>query len=267
MMPLDFPPHPLTEWKETRDTLQKYCRMVGAIREVMSLPLPHSMQTNLLVSEFGFTTSSLIKNAFPPVQTFELLIDLVNRRLRVESNYREPLYVALTGQSLNALCDETCSLLSDIGISPPLEKPSFFEGSRGRFEPEPLANYWKAVKTINQLLTKIKNEMTGETSPVQLRPDDLALILTIFDKVIKERNSSFTEQIEFGFSTGDEFVPDAHLYISIYPDSELIDKFVADSYLIKLKGRLSRAVFPFHKLVESGDLLKTAADFFQKISI
>ena len=115
----------------------------------------------------------LIKNAFSPVQTFELLIDLVNRRLRIESNYREPLYVALTGQSLNALCDETCSLLSDIGIAPPLEKPSFFEGSRGRFEPEPLANYWKAVKTINQVLAKIKNEMTGETSPVQLRPDDL----------------------------------------------------------------------------------------------
>ena len=174
MMPLDFPPLPLSEWKETRDTLQKYCRMVGAIREVMSLPLPHSLQTNLLVSEFGFTTSSLIKNAFSPVQTFELIIDLVNRRLRIESNYREPLYVALTGQSLNALCDETCSLLSDIGIAPPLEKPSFFEGSRGRFEPEPLAKYWTAVKTIHQVLANIRNEMTGETSPVQLRPDDLS---------------------------------------------------------------------------------------------
>ena len=267
MMPLDFPPLPLSEWKETRDTLQKYCRMVGAIREVMSLPLPHSLQTNLLVSEFGFTTSALIKNAFSPVQTFELLIDLVNRRLRIESNYREPLYVALTGQSLNALCDETCSLLSDIGIAPPLEKPSFFEGSRGRFEPEPLLNYWNAVKTINQVLTNIKKEMTGETSPVQLRPDDLALILTIFDKVIKDGNSSFTEQIEFGFSTGDDFVPNAHLYISIYPDLELIDKFVADSFLFKIKGRISRAVFPFLELVESKDPITSATDFFRKIIV
>ena len=144
-----LPPLPLNEWKETRDTLHKYCRMVGAIREAMSNPLPHSLHTNLLINSKGFTTSSLPKNISSPDQTFEILIDLNQKRLSVESNYREPLYITLTGQSLKALCDETCSLLVDIGITPPLEKPSFLEGMRGHFDNELLTNYWKTVTAIN----------------------------------------------------------------------------------------------------------------------
>ena len=97
MSQLIFPPLVLSEWKETRDTLQKYCRMVGAIREVMSQPLPHSQQTNLLVSKKGFTTSILSKNISSPDQTFEVIIDLENTRLIIESSYREPLKIALTG--------------------------------------------------------------------------------------------------------------------------------------------------------------------------
>ena len=60
---------------------------------------------------------------------------------------------------------------------------------------------------------------------------------------------------------------EAHFFISIYPDSELIDKFAADSLLSEINGKISRAIFPFHKLVESGDPLKTASDFFQKIYV
>ena len=106
MMSLDFPPLPLSEWKETRDTLHKYCRLVGAIREVMSKPLPHALHTNLVVSKKGFTTSPIIKDDGSVDKFFEVVLDVHHRRLRVESNYREPLNIALTGQSLNALCDE-----------------------------------------------------------------------------------------------------------------------------------------------------------------
>lgn len=263
MMPLDFPPLPLSEWKETRDTFQKYCRMVGAIREVMSLPLPHSLQTNLLVSEFGFTTSALIKNAFSPVQTFELLIDLVNRRLRIESNYREPLYVALTGQSLNALCDETCSLLSDIGIAPPLEKPSFFEGSRGRFEPEPLLNYWNAVKTINQVLKNIKNEMTGETSPIQLRVDNLTLSLTWYCK--KVFKGFPVEQIDLGFSTGDEKFAEAYFFISFFPDAPALKNIITGKKNSRFTKNNSEMILPYIEVMKSKNSEETLLSFYKSV--
>ena len=265
MEDITFPPLVLSEWKETRDTLQKYCRLVGTIREVMSKPLLHSLHTNLLLNTCGFTTSPLLKNASPPIQTFEVILDVINQRLRIESNYREPLFAALTGQSLNALCDETCSLLSDIGITPPLERPSFLDGARGKFVAKLLLDYWKVASMVSLILNNIKKELRGEISPVQLRPDDFAVILALFDRVVPSGSSSLTEQIEFGFSTGDENVPEAHLYISIYPDSELIEKAADDSLLLKINEKISRAVLPYLKLIENKDPVKTAMEFFRNV--
>ena len=265
MEDITFPPLVLSEWKETRDTLQKYCRLVGTIREVMSKPLLHSLHTNLLLNTCGFTTSPLLKNASPPIQTFEVILDVINQRLRIESNYREPLFAALTGQSLNALCDETCSLLSDIGITPPLERPSFLDGARGKFVAKLLLDYWKVASMVSLILNNIKKELKGEISPVQLRPDDFAVILALFDRVVPSGSSSLTEQIEFGFSTGDENVPEAHLYISIYPDSELIEKAADDSLLLKINEKISRAVLPYLKLIENKDPVKTAMEFFRNV--
>ena len=263
MTQLIFPPLVLNEWGETRDTLQKYCRMVGAIRETMSKPLPHSMHTNLLINSKGFTTCLLPKNVFSSDQTFEVIIDLINTRLIIESSYREPLRIALTGQSLNALCDETCSELVDIGVNPPLEKPSFLEGTRGRFDPEPLAKYWLTVSAINQIMHKLKTEVKAETSPVQLRPDDLALTLTWFGEEINEMTFSFGQQVEFGFSTGDELIPEAYFYISTFPDTVEIEKLITKEYLFQNNGMPYRAVLPYSAVTAQENAEEMITGFFR----
>ena len=263
MLQLIFPPLVLNEWKETRDTLQKYCRMVGAIREVMSKPLPHSLHTNLLISNKGFTTSTLPKNLSSPDQTFEVIIDIVHTRLIIESSYREPQRIALTGQSLNALCDETCSLLVDIGINPPLEKPMFMEGARGRFDPEPLTEYWVTVTAVHQVMNKIKTELREETSPIQLRPDDLALILTWFGEELNVKGNSFVQQIEFGFSTGDVLIPEAYFYISTFPDTVEIEKLIIKEYLFQNNGKPYMAVMPYGMLIKREGVEEMIIEFFK----
>jgi hypothetical protein len=255
MPQLVLSPLVLNEWKETRDTLHKYCRMVGAIREVLSQPLPHSLHTNLLINSKGFTTSSLPKNISSPDQTFEVIIDLNHKRLSIESNYREPLFIALTGQSLNALCDETSSLLVDIGVTPPLEKPSILEGMRGCFDTESLTNYWKTVTAINQIMNKIKTELREETSPVQLRPDDLALILTWFGKATKNRAVSFGQQVEFGFSTGDSRIPEAYFYITTYPEAKELNNVPLLEKAYFNKEGFYGMILPYGEVV-AGDIPK-----------
>jgi len=263
MSQLILPPLVLSEWKETRDTLQKYCRMVGAIREVMSKPLPHSLHTNLLISNKGFTTSILSKNISSPDQTFEVIIDLVNTRLIIESSYREPLKIALTGQSLNALCDETCSELVDIGVQPPLEKPSFLEGTRGRFDKEPLKNYWDAVTSVNQIMNRVKTEFREETSTIQLRPDDLSMILVWFYKGINDKEFSNGQQIELGFSTGDEFFPNTHFYISTFPETVMIEKLIDKKFIVWNNRRNYKAIFRYDLLSEDANAENTLTDFYR----
>ena len=260
-----FKPFALGEWKETRDTLLKYCRLVGAIRETLSTPLPHSSHTNLLVCDRGFTTSLIQKNSVEQAQNFEVILDLLNRKLLIESNYREILNVALTGQSLNALCDETCSLLTDIGIKPPIERPSFIDGERGRFEIEPIKIYWENVKILGMLLEKIKMELSGEVSSVQLRPDDLSLILNWYADYKEETNSPSTQEIEFGFSTGDEKISEAYLYVSEFPGSENLDKFYDINTLIHKAGKLQISVLPFSKMFEDQPHTEQILLFFKRI--
>ena len=263
MSQLIFPPLILSEWKETRDTLQKYCRMVGAIREAISIPLPDSNQTNLLISNKGFTTSRLSKNVSSPELTFEVILDFEHRRLVIESNFREPMRIALTGQSLSALCDETCSLLVDVGITPPLEKPSFLEGVRGRFDSEPLLNYWKAVNSVNQIMDNIKTELGKDTSPVQLRPDDLSLILIWFCKGIDDRELSNGQQIEFGFSTGDDVVADTYFYISTFPDVERIEELINKNNIVSAGESIHRAILRYDKTLKELTVEEEITKFFR----
>ena len=261
MKQLIFTSFILEEWKETRDTLQKYCRLVGAIRETLSKPLPRSLHTNLLISRNGFTTSLIPKNEQSPDQLFEVIIDLVYKKLRIESNYREPLYIALTGQSLNALCDETCSLLTDIGIKPPLERPSFLEGHRGMFDTKQVKHYWYTASRINRIMKKIRSELKGETTPVQLRPDDLNIFFARF--YTKAENDVYPEeQIEFGFSTGDELLREAYFYIATFPDTGRVEMFFKKENWIEIAGMPQRAVLPYSNLLKNNDPEDVVRGFF-----
>ena len=253
----------MIEWKETRDTLQKYCRLVGAIRETLSKPLPRSLHTNLLICKKGITTSLIPKNEQSPDQLFEVIIDLIHKRLRIESNYREPLYIALTGQSLNALCDETCSLLTDIGIKPPLERPSFLEGTRGQFDSGSVKAYWKAVSSTNRVLKKIKHELGKDTDPIQLRVDNLTLSLTWYCK--KVFSNSSVEHIELGFSTGDEKFSDAYFFISPFPDGQSLKILFPGKKRYQFTKDKSEMILPYSEVSRAKNSEKTLLDFYSSV--
>lgn len=263
MLPVTFPPLAFIEWKETRDTLQKYCRLVGAIRETLSKPLPRSLHTNLLICKKGITTSLIPKNEQSPDQLFEVIIDLIHKRLRIESNYREPLYIALTGQSLNALCDETCSLLTDIGITPPLERPSFLEGTRGQFDSGSVKAYWKAVSSTNRVLKKIRRELGKNTDPIQLRVDNLTLSLAWYCK--KVFSNSLVEHIELGFSTGDEKFSDAYFFISPFPDGQSLKILFPGEKIYQFTKDKSEMIMPYSEVSRAKNSEKTLLDFYSSV--
>ena len=107
MSKAQLPPLILKGWWETRDTLQKYTQMIGTIREKMSTPHPHWWHISLRVSDRGLITTPIPKDKNTPSQTFEIILDLKNHHLIIESNFREAKRIKISGQSLYALCEET----------------------------------------------------------------------------------------------------------------------------------------------------------------
>ena len=220
----------LADWKESRYTIQKYAQMLGAIRENSTKPHPHWWHISLRVTDNGLTTTPLPVIKDSTEKTFEVILDFQNHKLRIESNYRELKQISLTGQSLSALCDETCSLLTDIGVTPSVDKSKFMDGKQGKYDPEYVTKYWKALKEVNKLMNKFGNELGGERSPVQLWPHHFDLSMSWFSGRLvpgKDPNDaeSSKEQMMFGFSTGDDGIPDAYFYITAYPIPEGFPNF------------------------------------------
>ncbi|MCH7772828.1 MAG: hypothetical protein IH784_00260 [Bacteroidetes bacterium] len=217
-----LPPLILKDWRETRDTLQKYAQMISAIREKMSIPHPHWWHISLRVSDRGLTTTPIPKDKNTPGQTFEIILDLKNHHLIIESNFREAKRIKLTGQSLCALCEETCSLLTDIGVVLPIDKEKFADGKSGKYDENAATDYWTALKEINRITNKFRSELSGERSPVQLWSHHFDLSMSWFSgRLVPGKDpddaESSKEQMMFGFSTGDDTITDAYFYITAYP--------------------------------------------------
>jgi hypothetical protein len=188
----------------------------------MSEPNPHWWHISLRVSEKGLTTTPIPKDKNSPGQTFEVIFDLVNHHLVIESNFREVKRIKLTGQSLSALCEETCSLLTDLGVAAPIEKELFNDGKSRVYDEEAVTEYWYAIKEIDRVINKFRSELNGETSPVQLWPHHFDMSMSRFSGRLvpgkDPKDVDFSkEQMSFGFSTGDETIPDAYFYVLSYP--------------------------------------------------
>jgi hypothetical protein len=212
----------LSEWKGTRDTLQKYAQMVGTLRESLSTPHPHWWHISLRVSKNGLTTTTLPRDKEKPGETFEVVLDLVNHHLLIESNFRESKTIKLTGQSLSALCEETCSLVSDIGINIPIKKERFDDGKAGEYDETAVEEYWKSLKEVHRILNTFRSTLRQERSPIQLWPHHFDLAMSWFSGRLipgKDPNDAEAskEQMMFGFSTGDDSIPDPYIYITAYP--------------------------------------------------
>ncbi|MBT8382189.1 MAG: hypothetical protein KJO59_07515 [Ignavibacteria bacterium] len=212
----------LNDWKESRDILHKYGQMVGAIRENFSEPHPHWWHISLYVSDNGLTTTPLPVAKDSADKTFEVILDLQNHKLKIASNYRELKQISLTGQSLSALCEETCSLLSDIGVEIRIDKEKFTDGKAGEYNEAAVSNYWNSLKEINRIMNKFRAELSGERSPVQLWSHHFDLAMSWYSgRLIPEKDPDDAElskeQMMFGFSTGDNGIPDAYFYITTYP--------------------------------------------------
>ena len=226
----NFPSLTLANWKETRDTLHKYCRIAGSIRESLSAPHPHWWHISLRVTDKGLSTTPIPKDINTPGQNFELIFDFMNHHIIIESNFREIKRVKLTGQSLSALCEETCSLMKEIGVHTSINREQFNDGKSGKYDPDAVSKYWVALKEVNSILNTFRSELPGMKSPVQLWAHHFDLAMSWFSGRLipgKDPNDpeSSEEQMMFGFSTGDEIIEDAYFYITAYPTPEGFPKF------------------------------------------
>jgi hypothetical protein len=212
-----FPPLALSDWQPTRDTVHGYAQVVGAVRGALSARQKHSGHRSLLAAAAGLTTTPI---PLGPL-TFELLLDLSAHRLVITNNQGRLWQQRLRGQSQAALFDEMAGGLSALGVSADLDG-SQYPNAAGVYDVAAVERFWQALSQIDQVMKRFKGELRGETSPVQLWPHHMDLAMLWFSGRLvpgheNDKPQSADEQMNFGFSTGDEGLPEPYFYITAYP--------------------------------------------------
>ena len=219
--PLIFPAMPLAAWQPTRDTLQLYSKVLGKIRRALTPPQKHWWHISLRAAPHGLTTTAI---PMPDADeaTFEVVLDLQQAQLIITTSPGETWQTPLVGQSVKEFCEVTLAALAEMGITVELDRSLFADETPGVFDGEAAKTYGQALTSVDRVLKQIKAELPGETSPVQLWPHhfDLSVVWLSGRKVpgVDPANEEWAdEQMNFGFSTGDESMPDPYFYATAYP--------------------------------------------------
>lgn len=217
MVPKMFPPLPLAEWRATRDVIQGYTQVVGKIRRAMSPHQRHWFHVNLRAAGLGLTTTPIRSGNI----TFELLLDFSGHQLVISTSQGGWAEIDLDGHSAREFYDDIVQALDDLDISVTIDRNQFSDVD-GTYDPDMAEDYWQALSQIDMVFKEFLGQIRGRKGPVSLWPHHLDLAgLWFTGRLIPgkdpDNEEESDEQMNFGFSTGDEGISDAYFYITAYP--------------------------------------------------
>ena len=93
-----LPPMPLAEWRDTKETLHRFCQVVGKIRLAASVRRNHWWNVPFHLTGRGITTRPMGQADANPV--FCIDFDFVDHQLRVHTLDGRAVTVPLQGQSV-----------------------------------------------------------------------------------------------------------------------------------------------------------------------
>jgi hypothetical protein len=243
----------LSDWQPTRDSLHRVARIIGTLRAKHAPVSKHWWHITLHVSARGLTTMP-----FPVAeQMLELSLDLVDHAVAVDSSDGWRQQIPLRGQTSASLCDAlmrgldehktkvATGMLAQVTDATPLP-----------YDPEAAVRYRRAINSIAGVFAAFQGKLRQETSPIQLFPHHFDLAMNWFSGrlvpgVDPADEESADEQMNFGFSTGDEAIPDAYFYATAYPQPDgFTDLTLPDGAYWHTEG-FTAAILPYAALVDS----------------
>src|SRR5437764_12677331 len=107
-----WPPLPVSEWSETRDTLHMWTQIVGKVRLALAPMINHWWQSTFYVNARGFTTSLI------PWRDggFEVVFDFQRHVLDITTTDGVSRDLALTSRSAGDFYGELFEVVSPLGI-------------------------------------------------------------------------------------------------------------------------------------------------------
>jgi len=235
MSKIAFPELPYESWKETKTTLHLFTQIVGKVRMSLVPKLNHWWHVTFYVTPRGLTTS------YMPCKGggIEMLFDFRRHYLFIRPGSGETSGIPLRGTSVAEMCAQVLATMSKLGIKVHIKDDVFDPAKVGSeipysqdtehdtYDPEPVEQYFKALRGINSVLLRFRGRYLGKCSPVHQFWHSFDLAVTRFsgrvtqvspqaDQVTKEAYSHEVSSV--GFWPGDNTFPEAAFYSYTHPE-------------------------------------------------
>ncbi|MFI8262505.1 MULTISPECIES: DUF5996 family protein [unclassified Streptomyces] len=231
-----FPAIPLSQWRDSKETLHRFAQIVGKIRLASSVRRNHWWNVAFHVTGRGITTRPMGGVDGNPVFTIDF--DFVDHWLTVSCLDGSTTSFPLLGQSVASFHREVFAALRRIGVSVTLPHPHPYRLSDAHrpfaedtehtsYDPEWVNRHWQVLSQVDLLLEEFASGFSGKVSPVHLFWHSYDLAVTRFsdrsvelgaevDPVTREAYSR--EVVSCGFWFGDEDHPRPAFYTYAAPE-------------------------------------------------
>jgi hypothetical protein len=274
--PDPWPPLPLAEWQDTRDTLHMWTQIVGKIRLALSPRVNHWWEVPLYVTARGLTTSPI------PYDTgvVELQFDFLAHTLSVQTSTGEVKTIPLAPRSVAEFYKELMATLDTMGIAVkiwpmPVEIPNpiRFEQDRihASYDPEYANRFWRVLVSADTIFKEFRARFLGKSSPVHFFWGSFDLAVTRFsgrraperpgaDLITREAYSH--EVISGGFwpGTGDT---DATFYCYAAPEPPGFSKASVLPGAAFYSTQFSEFLLPYEEVLTGSSPKETLLSFLQ----
>ncbi len=226
---LNFPA--LLNWSESRDSLNAYAKILGAIQAAFNEAHPKWWHVSLKPYTSGLTTAN-IPHPAKIGKHFSLSLDLRNHYVLFSSSTGEVSQIRMADAlSTLEMQEKIEALLISDGIKGEIDSSKFAELKISSYSINKVEKYFSALSQIASIFDEIHQGIDGEKSPVQLWPHHFDLSFELFgdknvDHMVDGEKQSVSPQIGIGFAASDEENDFPYFYVNGYP---FRDEFVGQS--------------------------------------
>jgi hypothetical protein len=253
-----WPPLPLAEWQDTRDTLHMWTQIVGKVALALTPRINHWWEVALHVSSRGLRTMPIPYEA----GIFDFEFDFIDHVLLLRTSTGASKSIRLAPRSVADFYGEVLEALRSLGIvvkiwTLPSELPNAvrFEQDRthASYDPEYAQRFWRVLTSTDTVFRKFRALFIGKSSPVHFFWGSFDLAVTRFsgrraperpgaDSITREAYSH--EVISAGFwpGTGDM---DALFYCYAAPEPDGFSRATVSPASAFYSTQLSEFLLPY----------------------
>lgn len=222
MSSFNFPDLDIEDFSKARDTLHLYSKVLGNIRATYTPPIKHYWHISLKTWAQGFTTTPVPTHSG---NSFQLFLNLLRNKVEIATSSGKYAEVDIIGQSQQDLAKQIITELSKSKINISIDT-DIFEDEKLAYSEEVSKAIFGIYSLVDTVFKEFRSGLSEENSPVQIWPHHFDIAFSWFSgrKIPGEDPDDLeasSEQVGYGFITGDSDIPEPYFYVLPYPEVNL----------------------------------------------